>query len=177
MQATNGDTPLHRAAFLGDTEKVRFLLKNKADVTRRALRGETPLIYAARPEGFPETVAALIEGGADVNEADNFGMTALYGAAMIGDVDVARVLVDKGADVNARTRAGYTPLHVAAVSGKAEFVQFLLDKGANRELRDNDNLTAEERATRFPAITVSKDARVPIDTSAATALLKNYRSK
>ena len=46
-------------------------------------------LYAARPEGYPETVLALLEGGADVNVADNFGMTPLHGAAMIGDVDVA----------------------------------------------------------------------------------------
>src|SRR5882672_3805841 len=56
-----GDTPLHRAAYLGLTEKVRFLLSQKADVERRAQRGESPLLYAARPEGYPETVAALLE--------------------------------------------------------------------------------------------------------------------
>jgi ankyrin repeat protein len=173
-----GDTPLHRAAYLGLTEKVRLLLKNKADVSRRALRGETPLLYAARPEGYPETVLALLEGGADVNAADNFGMAPLHGAAMIGDVDVARVLIENGhADVNLQTLSGYTPLHIAALSGKAEFVQFLLDKGANRELQDHDKLTAEERASRFPAVTYSNNGSDPVDTSAAVAILRTYLPK
>jgi cytohesin len=170
-----GDTPLHRAAYLGLTEKVRLLLKNNADVSRRASRGETALHYAARPEGYPETVFALLEGGADVNAADNFGLTALHGAAMIGDVEVGKVLTEKGgADVNFQSLSGYTALHVAALSGKTDFVQFLLDKGANRELQDHDKLTPAERAARFPAVSYSNEGSRPVDTSAAVAILRNY---
>ena len=166
-----GDTPLHRAAYHGLTEKVRLLLRNNADISRRAQRGETPLLYATRPEGHPETALALLEDGADVDAADNFGMTPLHGAAMIGDVDVARVLLDKGADVNRQTLAGYTALHIAASSGKTEFVQFLLDKGADRNLRDNRNLTPAEAAAQFPAMTYSKEGKQAVDTSAAVRLL------
>lgn len=173
-----GDTPLHRAAYLGLTEKVRLLLKNRGDVSRRSLRGETPLLYASRPEGYPETVLALLEGGAEADTGDNFGMTPLHGAAMIGDVDVARVLTERGgADVNLQTLTGYTPLHIAALSGKADFVQFLLEKGANPELQDHDNLTAAERAARFPAVSYSSSGSHPIDTSAAVAILRNHSTK
>jgi ankyrin repeat protein len=173
-----GDTPLHSAAYLGHTEQVRLLLKSKADVSRRTHRGETPLLYASRPEGYPETVLALLEGGADVNLADNFGMTPLHGAAMIGDVEVAKALVDKGhADVNRQTLNGYTPLHIAAVSGKTEFVQFLLDNGANRELRDSRGLIPAEAAEQFPAMTYSKDGSKAVDTSAAVNLLSTRSLK
>lgn len=167
-----GETPLHRAAYHGLTEKVRLLLENKADISPRAQRGETPLLYAARPDGHPETVSALLEGGADVNAADNVGMTPLHGAAMIGDIDVARVLIEKGqSDVDRQTHAGYTPLHIAAIAGKTEFVQFLLDKGANRNLRDKRNLTPAEAAAQFPAMSYSKEGKKAVDTSAAVNAL------
>src|SRR5262249_22264452 len=122
-------------------------------------------------EGHPETVLALLNGGAEVNATDNSGMTPLHGAAMIGNVDVGRILLDKGADVNRQTLAGYTPLHIAAISGKTEFVQFLLDKGANRNLRDKRNLTPAEAATQFPAISYSKEGKQVVDTSGAVKLL------
>lgn len=167
-----GDTPLHRAAYHGLTDKARLLLKHNADVSRRAQRGEMPLLYAARPEGHPDTVLALLEGGADVNAADYFGMTALHGAAMIGNVEVARVLIEKGrADLNRQTLDGSTPLHIAAVSGKTAFVQFLLDQGANRDLRDSRNLTPAQAAAQFPAMSYSKDGGKAVDTSAAVNVL------
>jgi hypothetical protein len=172
-----GDTPLHRAAYQGLTEKVRLLLRNKADVSARAQRGETPLLSAARPEGYPDTVLALLEGGAGADVADNFGMTPLHGAAMIGDVEVARVLVETGhAELNSQTMDGSTPLHIAAVFGKAEFIRFLLDKGANPDARDHDNRTASERAWRSPATSYSKDGAVPVDTSEVVNILRTHES-
>lgn len=168
-----GETPLHRAAVHGRTDLVRLLLTHHADVARRARRGETALLYAARPDGHPETVAALLESGADANAADASGLTALHGAAMTGHTGVARVLIERGhADVNRQTLAGYTPLHVAAEAGKADVVRVLLAHGADRTVRDRDGLTPAERARQFPAMRSTPDGRAPVDTTAAVDALR-----
>src|SRR5262249_34941052 len=70
-----GDPPLERAEYNGLREAVRLRLKNKAGGFRRAHRGETSLLCAGRPEGYAETVLALLEGGAAANAWDNPGVT------------------------------------------------------------------------------------------------------
>jgi len=71
----------------------------------------TPLLYAAG-DGNANVVAALLEGGADVNRGNAFGDSPLHWACMRMDSDVepAWVLIKNGAAVNARDCVGETPL-------------------------------------------------------------------
>ncbi|HVC19990.1 MAG TPA: ankyrin repeat domain-containing protein [Vicinamibacterales bacterium] len=80
---------------------------------------------------------ALLTQGADVNAAQNDGMTALHWAALNGDRATAKMLLYAGADPNAATRIGaYTPLDIAAKDGHARLVEALLKGGANPKLTD-----------------------------------------
>src|SRR5687767_628180 len=63
----SGETALHTCAHAGNTAGVRVLLAARASVDPGDnWRGQTPLMWAAA-EGHPETMQALIDGGADVN--------------------------------------------------------------------------------------------------------------
>jgi ankyrin repeat protein len=72
--------------------------------------GMTALHFAAR-QGFTESVKALVEGGADLNQV-NAGdrTTPLLIAIINGHFDLAAYLIDKGADVRASAFNGATPL-------------------------------------------------------------------
>jgi len=106
-------TALMRAAFSGDVELARLLLKYGADPNIVSRDNETTLMAAAGTGFIPgyskgrtpaerlEVVKLLVELGQDVNAADNYGITALMVAANIGDVPVIQYLIDKGADLAA----------------------------------------------------------------------------
>lgn len=78
----------------------------------------------------------LLKQGADVNEVQGDGMTALHWAASRGNIAATRMLVSAGARLDPLTRNGnYTPLHLAAQNGRAETVRALLAAGANVNAR------------------------------------------
>lgn len=73
--------------------------------------GITPLQVAAR-QGFLETVKALVEAGADVNQRNPGDQsTALVVATVNGHFDVGIYLLDHGADPNLATDNGLAPLY------------------------------------------------------------------
>ena len=73
--------------------------------------GLTPLLIAIR-EGHAETVRALLDGGADVNQVlakDNTSPLLL--ATINGHYDLAKYLLERGADPKRASEAGATPLY------------------------------------------------------------------
>ncbi len=83
-------------------------------------------------QGDRDAVLALIEQGADVNQAQGDGMTALHWASEHGDAELVEMLLEAGADVRARTRLGaYEPLHLASRKGAAHTVGLLLEAGSD----------------------------------------------
>ncbi len=88
----------------------------------------TPLGSAAG-KGDPNTVSTLIKSGADLDEKDIDGYTALHHAAMAGHTEVVRLLIENGADLKAE-RNGFIPLHSAAYRGQVNVVRILLASGS-----------------------------------------------
>ena len=75
--------------------------------------GLTPLLHAVR-QGHAETVAVLLEGGAEIDQRSaGDGTTPLLMAAVNGQFDLALELLQRGADPNAASDAGTTPLFAA----------------------------------------------------------------
>ncbi len=72
----------------------------------------------------------LVAAGANVNDADAWGVSATAIAAHAGYRDVVEFLLDRGADANA-ARAGFSALHAAIMRRDARMVRTLLAHGAN----------------------------------------------
>ncbi len=98
-------TLLHFAAYGGDINQVKYLVRKGADVKARDKYGKTPL-YMAASKGHLDVVKYLVEKGADVNTRNNMGRTPLHEAARNGNLEVVKYLVERGADINAEYSAG-----------------------------------------------------------------------
>ena len=119
-------TPLLMAATNGDTGMIDVLLGAGADPAAPNGNGTTPLMLAAgagtdlaRPRSPEEramalqTVRFLIERGADVNAAGQFGWTALHSAAYQGLNDIIEFLAAQGAKLGTKDSFGQTPLSIS----------------------------------------------------------------
>ena len=121
-------TLLHHAAGFGNTETIKFLLDNGADVNAKNRLDGRPLHWAVRSN---EKAGLLLEHGAHINRKTQDGSTPLYLASRRRDShSVLRLLLDKGADPNLATLNGRTPLMAASGAGDVVAMKLLLAKGA-----------------------------------------------
>jgi hypothetical protein len=135
------------ASVCGNTETVRVLLDNGAEVNSSTVRGGTALMWAAGSSEEPlDTVKALLLAGADVHARAENGRTALMDAAAVGNSRIAEALLAAGAEANATDEEGTTALMMAAVQGHPDCISILLEHGASIEAMDRLGKTALEKA-------------------------------
>ena len=91
--------------------------------------GETALMFAARVGDLP-SAQLLVAAGANVNDADAWGVSATTLAAHSGFTGLVEFLLAKGADASA-DMAGFSALHCAIMRRDEKMVAALLDHGAN----------------------------------------------
>lgn len=131
VMSGDGFTPLHLAAFFGQTDAVRLLLARGATVDRNGtgwMTG-TPL-HAAASGSHAGVVRMLLDAGADANNRQRHGYTPLHSAAANGDLESLELLLDAGADPTATNDDGETALVLAEREDDLVIVERLRDATA-----------------------------------------------
>ena len=81
--------------------------------------------------GDAEWCRVMLEGGADVEGTDRYGMRAIHWAARFGHKDTVAVLLEHGADVEGKDMDGRRAIHWAAIDGHKDTAAVLLEHGAD----------------------------------------------
>ena len=130
-------------------------------------------LWTAAGHSNLSVIKALIEGGADPDARDKYGISSLHNAATFNaNPSVIMVLIEGGADPNARNELGMTPLHNAAAYNSnpsvPSVIKALIEGGADPGARDVGGNTPFDYAKNNEALK-GTDAYSALESPAATA--------
>jgi ankyrin repeat protein len=111
------------------------MAKGANDVTDFEKAPSKNLIEAAQ-RGRRSSIVRLIGEGADLQETNEQGETALHVAAKYATDDVNLEILKAGVDITKVDALGRTALHVAATEGKEELLKELLRQGSDVNAKD-----------------------------------------
>jgi len=146
--------PIFLAAFSGNSTVIARLKQAGDHVDARmnviGMFPASPLLFLAT-SSRTESVTALLEAGAKVDETDLDGITSLSWATIANRVDMAKLLIQRGADVNHVDKKGMTPLlYSASIDfGDSAIIELLIHSGAHIDARNREGLTALDLARKY----------------------------
>ena len=106
-------------------------------------------IFQAAGIGNIGRIEELLASGADVNQRNNLGETALHYAALTGHTNAIRMLIELRALVNQQDNHGATALHWAAMNGHANAIRMLIQAGCGVNQKDNYGMIPLHYAARY----------------------------
>lgn len=151
-----GRTALFEALAQNREDNLKLLLGARVDPLQQDKHGQSALTFAldqgsplsplllnaiepqnwqaewlplSAAKGLFDVTMQLINQGLDVNTADQQGRTALYHAALAGQLKLVDTLLKKGSDASLTDNAGNTLLHAVAATEQIEVMQHLLKSG------------------------------------------------
>ncbi len=156
VHAYDGCTQLHSAAFDGNLDVIRELLKNGADINADSSHSSITFgadfdmrpIHIAASEGHLNAVKFLLDKGAAIDAKNSWFATPLYLACLKDRFEVAQFLIEKGADAKTTDADGSTPLHMASRLGNVELAKLLLKTRANVNAKDDHGETPLDYACK-----------------------------
>ncbi|EAY06796.1 ankyrin repeat protein, putative [Trichomonas vaginalis G3] len=97
---------------------------------------------------IPSLCEYFLSYGANINEKDEYGKTALHAAAENNSKETAEFLLSHGANINAKDKYKKTAFHYAAANNSKETIELLILHDEYVDAKDNDGKTALHYAAR-----------------------------
>ncbi len=130
----SGVSSLMVACQWNQTEVVRFLLENGADVRHQeSSSGRDALMYSCF-SGNPELVELILNNGAMIDATDAMGRSALMIAASVGKAESVRVLLQTGANADLKDHCGATALDWAREAGHQDLADLFVERPTERSV-------------------------------------------
>ncbi|KAL3878319.1 hypothetical protein ACJMK2_030682 [Sinanodonta woodiana] len=127
IQDHRGNTPLHIACQIGDSEIASLLMCNVSTRFILEIRNFDGLkcLHLAAFHNNTEVIRILLSGGADINAGDaKSGRTILHWAAESGKDELVDLLLwRKDVDINRETYDGITAFELARTNGHVEIMR------------------------------------------------------
>jgi len=121
-------------AIQKQTDDLYRLLRNTQSSNRS---NNTKLDHLLKKE-----VVALLAHGANLEQKDRYGNTALIIAAILDNFTLMRLFIKQKASLDAQNINGDTALIIAAANGNKNMVRLLLRNNANINVQNNSGNTA-----------------------------------
>ena len=119
-------TGLMLASLYGHYDVVKYLIENKAKITKKDKFKRTPLLHAVRG-GHIKIVSYLLTKGAEFDQPDSSNNTPLHYACASGFKNIVELLLKAGASPNPSNDWKYTPLEIGFVKNHFGIIKYLLN--------------------------------------------------
>ena len=129
-------TPLDFAILGRHASTVERLAEMGAELDTGAAQFHTAPLLRASQLGYPDMIDVLIRCGAQVNQRDQTGQTALMIATIVKSVGAVDVLLDQGADILLADSHGWSAPSIAVDHGSVDIVGKFLDAGMGVHVSD-----------------------------------------
>ncbi|MGL4388768.1 MAG: ankyrin repeat domain-containing protein, partial [Brevinema sp.] len=97
----NGNNEFHRAAMLGNTNRIKELIANGLDPFLKNNKGDSMIRFAVENKQFSTIQYLVEEVGLNINDANNDLTTPLIFAALNNDSNMISYFAQMGANINA----------------------------------------------------------------------------
>lgn len=171
----NGRTALHYALDMNASKITNHLIDTNFKIHQEDSLGVTPFLLSIIKDK-KEIIDKILEKGVTINKIDSAnGLSALHYAVYNDNIDLVKKLLSKKADINLKSKSIMkdTPLHFAIEGDKDAIVTLLLAHKAIDTIKNVNNDTAIDLATKSKNPTILKLFYNKMDLDAKKTLFIN----